>query len=215
MQEPTWQVVAPVKGGEGAKSRLDAQSSVRRAVARALALDCLSAAVACFPVVTRVLVVSSDPSVLEDAGRLGARGVPERRPGSGLDAAVADGVVAAGRGPVAVLLADLPCLQPDDLTSALTSCSAALDGGAPSVFVPDADGTGTVLLAALEPAALRPAFGRHSAAAHAHAGAVRLELGLPRLQRDVDTVHALDDAVRLGVGRHTTSVLRLLDAASA
>ena len=207
MREQTWDVVVPVKGGSRAKSRLAVPDGQRAALARALALDAVAATLACAPVVEQVLVVSGDTEVLSDAEALGARAVRERRE-SGLLAAVADGVAAAGSGPVAVLLADLPSLRRSDLLEALAACSRVLQRGAPSVFVPDLEGAGTVLLAALDAAALRPAFGPRSAAAHARTGAVALELDLPRLRRDVDTVGALDHAVRLGVGVHTRDVLR-------
>ena len=75
------------------------------------------------------------------------------------------------------------------------------------VFVPDAEGTGTVLLTALTADAMRPEFGADSAAAHQAAGAVRLDLDLPRLRRDVDTPADLQTAVELGVGPRTRSVL--------
>lgn len=215
MRERTWQVVLPVKGGPGAKSRLAAPSARRSLLARAFALDCLSSAVQCSGLVDRVLVVSGDPAVLADAADLGAQGVREGPSCSGLDDAVTEGVAAARLGPVAVLLADLPCLRPDDLRTGLAACSQALDDGARSVVVPDASGAGSVLLAALEPAALRPAFGPGSAAAHVRAGAVRLDLDLPRLRRDVDTAEDLAAAVRLGVGAHTVAALDLADLESA
>ena len=79
------------------------------------------------------------------------------------------------------------------------------------VFVPDAEGTGTVLLAGLEARVLRPAFGAGSAAAHEAAGARRLTLELPRLRRDVDTREDLRTALTLGVGPRTRAVLAELD----
>jgi len=73
--------------------------------------------------------------------------------------------------------------------------------------VPDADGTGTVLLAARTPARLDPAFGPVSFAEHLRRGAVPLPLDLPRLRRDVDTPADLDAALALGVGARTASAL--------
>ena len=75
------------------------------------------------------------------------------------------------------------------------------------VFVPDAEGTGTVLLTALTPTAMQPSFGSGSAAAHQAAGAFRLDLDLPRLRRDVDTAADLRTAIDLGVGTRTQLVL--------
>jgi 2-phospho-L-lactate guanylyltransferase len=75
------------------------------------------------------------------------------------------------------------------------------------VFVPDAEGTGTVLLAALTAAAMRPAFGPGSARAHRAAGAHPLDVDLPRLRRDVDTPADLRTAIALGVGPRTRAAL--------
>lgn len=202
---PAWTVVVPVKGGAAAKSRLGPQGAHRAALARAIALDCVTAVLAC-DVVARVVVVSGDGGVRSDAAALGAVVVAERRPD--LLGAVADGLSAAGDGLVAVLLGDLPALQPADLRAALAACAEALAGGAPSVVVPDAEGTGSVLLAGTDAAGLRPAFGPQSALAHTGSGSVRLDLDLPRLRRDVDTASDLAAAVRLGVGPRTSAVLR-------
>lgn len=93
-------------------------------------------------------------------------------------------------GAIAVIPADLPALRPEELTEAL---SRAGDRS----FVPDAQGTGTVLLAA--PAGpLLPRFGPGSALAHERCGARRLAGGWPTLRRDVDTASDLAEALRLG-----------------
>ncbi|GAB2695580.1 2-phospho-L-lactate guanylyltransferase [Thalassiella azotivora] len=119
--------------------------------------------------------------------------------------------VAAGvdrcTGPTAVLLADLPCLRPQDLGAALHAVDVAFAGGAASVVVPDADGVGTVLLAGRSPADVVPRFGGASAAAHRADGAVVLAPDLPGLRRDVDTLAALAQAVALGLGPRTAATL--------
>ncbi len=199
-----WSVVLPLKGGPRAKSRLGGPSRL----ARAIALDCLDAVLAASAVVD-VVVVTTDPDLSTRAGAAGARIRPESIPGSGLGAAITDGLAAVA-GPCAVLLGDLPALRPDDLTAALERAAEGLSAepGPPEmVFVPDAEGTGTVLLAALDPAAMRPAFGPGSAAAHRAAGAVPLGLDRPRLRRDVDTPADLRAALALGVGPRTGQVL--------
>jgi 2-phospho-L-lactate/phosphoenolpyruvate guanylyltransferase len=202
-----WTLVLPVKGGPLAKSRLGA----RPEVAAALALDCLDAVLAC-PAVGRVLVVTSDPSTRAAARALGALVVPETRRGAGLVPAITAGVrvaVLACAGPTAVLLADLPALRPEDLDVALAAVEARLvDGTAPMCAVPDAEGSGTVLLAARTPADLAPAFGPDSLAEHVRRGASRLELALPRLRRDVDTPADLEAALALGVGPRTATAVR-------
>jgi 2-phospho-L-lactate guanylyltransferase len=201
-------LVLPVKGGPQAKSRLGAPP----ALAAAIALDCLDAVLACAAVGTCV-VVSADVATQRSARLAGATVVPESRPGSGLVAAIADGLAAASRRPwcarpAAVLLADLPALRSEDLQTALEAARSVLDGdGAPMAVVPDADGTGTVLLAARTPARLDPAFGPGSFAEHRRRGAVPLPLDLARLRRDVDTPGDLDAALALGVGPRTTSAL--------
>jgi 2-phospho-L-lactate guanylyltransferase len=198
----SWTVVLPIKGGRAAKSRLGGPPELAVAIVR----DCLDAVTAC-PDVTRVIVVTSDPAMAGQARSATAEVVGERRPGAGLVEAVRDGVRAAGDrpGPVAVLLPDVPAARAEDLTQALQAASTAL-ATHPAVsmaVVPDADHTGTVLLAARTADALDPAFGPGSAAEHVRRGAVRLDLDLPRLRRDVDTPDDLLAALGLGVGART------------
>ncbi len=201
-----WTVVLPIKGGPRAKSRLGGAP----ALALALAADCLDAVLGCSEV-TRVLVVSADPRVAELARTAGAEVVTERRPGAGLVPALRDGIRASGerRGPVALLLGDLPALRPADLRAALHAVAAALAGRpqVPMAAVPDTEGSGTVLLAARDAAALDPAFGPGSAAEHVRRGALRLDLDLPRLRRDVDTPADLVAAAGLGCGPRTAALL--------
>ena len=202
-----WRVLLPVKGTAGAKSRLDVAPGVSRTdLARAMALDAVTAVLAC-PEVAEVLVVTSDPMTADAVLRAGAEVEPD--PGSGLGAAIDHGVAvlaARGDGPLAVLLADLPALRPDDLTAALTACAAY-----PSAYVPDAEGSGTVLLAAVRPDRLRPSFGAGSAARHDRV-AHRLDLDRPRLRRDVDVQDSLRAAIALGVGPRTSAALAAADA---
>jgi 2-phospho-L-lactate/phosphoenolpyruvate guanylyltransferase len=205
--EPGWTVILPLKGGPTAKSRLRAPA----ALATAIALDCLDAVLAVDRVST-VVVVTPDSQLAGRAAAAGARVRAESAPGGGLLRAVSDGLTGVA-GPVAVLLGDLPALRADDLGTALRRCAERLgavdptDAAPAMVFVPDAEGTGTVLLTALTPAAMKPAFGPASAAAHQAAGAFRLDLDLPRLRRDVDTAADLRAAVDLGVGVRTRSAL--------
>lgn len=195
-----WTVVMPLKGGPAAKSRLGAPA----VVATAIALDCLDAVRAASRV-GQVVVVTPDPGLAALARSAGALVRPESRPGAGLLAAVDDGLRGLV-GPCAVLLADLPALRPADLDAGLEAAGAAL-AGAPMVFVPDAEGTGTVLLCAARAEAMTPSFGPGSASAHERAGARRLELSEPRLRRDVDTAADLRAALDLGVGPHTRAAL--------
>lgn len=101
-----------------------------------------------------------------------------------------------------MLLGDLPALRPEDLRAALAAC-ARLD----RAVVPDADGSGTVLLTGLGPGRLEPSFGPGSAARHEALGHVRLPLDLPRLRTDVDDAASLAAAVALGAGPRTLAAL--------
>jgi len=204
----TWTVVLPLKGGSNAKSRLRAPAPL----ATAIALDCLDAVLASPPVET-VVVVTPDPALAAVAASRGAQVRGESAPGDGLLAAIADGLDGV-RGRCAVLLGDLPALRPDDLAIALGLAGGLLESDSrpdaerpEMVFVPDAEGTGTVLLAALSTAAIRPSFGTASASAHQDAGAARLDVELPRLRRDVDTRADLRTAITLGVGPRTAVAL--------
>lgn len=195
--------VIPVKPLPVAKTRLRGAvpDTIHSALVLAMARDTVAAVLAC-PLVDRVLVVSDDQLVRDAVTALGAHCVPDE-PDAGLNAAIAFGA-GGTTGPIAVLTADLPALRPDDLTEALTAAAA---GGRFSGYVPDADGTGTVLLTAASAAALTPRFGPGSAAAHQAAGVRRLEGAWPSLRRDVDTAADLDRACELGLGTFTEDVL--------
>jgi 2-phospho-L-lactate guanylyltransferase len=210
-EQQGWGLVLPVKGGPRAKSRLGglAAGGAAGGLALAVALDCLDAVRGC-PRVGAVVVVTGDPLVAAAVRAPGGVRVVGD-PGAGLDAAAAAGLAALGPGrPRAVLLADLPCLRPHDLGAALDAADAQLAAGRAAAVVPDAAGTGTVLLAQ-GPGPVRPTrFGPGSAAAHAADGAVRLELALPRLRRDVDTPADLEAALALGVGPATLAALAAL-----
>lgn len=198
----SWTVVLPVKGGPAAKSRLD--HPARAGLARAFALDAVTAVTACSRV-GAVLVVTADDDVAAEHAALGASVVAD--PGGGLVAALRAGAaLARPDAPCALLLADLPALRPADLDQALAACESLLLGGAAQVTVPDADGSGTVLLAAATPTGLRPEFGDDSARVHARS-AVVLADAPAGLRRDVDTGSHLSAAQALGVGPRTAAVL--------
>jgi 2-phospho-L-lactate guanylyltransferase len=201
-----WRLVVPVKGGPGAKSRLHPPPGVERAaLALALAEDCLTACAAGMPR-GHLLVVTSDARAATVAERCGAVVVAD--PGQGLNRAVEAGrdraLADAGPDqPVAALLGDLPSLRPGDLLDALAVASEH-----ETSVVPDASGTGTVLLCARRGAHLAPRFGPGSAARHEAAGYRRLVLPLPRLRTDVDDDTDLAAALALGVGPATTAALQ-------
>lgn len=200
-----WSLVVPVQDASRAKSRLRPPHPLTRPdLARAISRDTLEQVCRALPP-GQVTVVSSDPSAARAARRLGASLVAD--PGGGLNAAVRAGLLAtAGRGRDgsvrgwAVLLGDLPALRARELVEALAACATYR-----AAVVPDAEGTGTVLLTSTH-GPPDPSFGPGSADRHAQ-GATPLELDLPGLRRDVDTAADLATALQLGVGRHTASAL--------
>ncbi|MGN6610728.1 MAG: 2-phospho-L-lactate guanylyltransferase [Angustibacter sp.] len=199
-----WTLVLPVQSAARAKSRLEVPVGVDRAqLARAIARDSL-AAVRGASGVARVVVVTADDDLAAECLRAGDHVV--RDSGRSLTDAVRRGVEAAealaSAAPAAVLLADVPALTGADLCEALQRAT-----GVPFAVVPDAEGSGSVLLTAERPGLLRPAFGGDSARRHEGRGAVRLDLDLPRLRRDVDTWAALREAAQLGLGPATSAAL--------
>lgn len=209
--EVRWTVVVPVKAARLGKTRLagDLAPDERVALVRAMAADTVHAA-ALARAVVRVVVVTGDEVVAAEA--LGTPGavvdvVAEPFPG-GLGAAVRAGIdrargLDAGAG-VAVLLGDLPALRSVDLDAALTAAAEH-----PRAHVADAGGTGTTLLTVAPHVAPRPRFGPGSAAAHATAGHVALDVAAgSSLRQDVDVRADLDAVALLGAGPRTAAVLR-------
>ncbi len=201
-----WCLVLPVKRLGGAKTRLGPPyAGLRQELALAFALDTTTAALAC-PLVASVLVVTDEPRAAERLTAVGAV-VTGDHPDAGLNPALAHGATRAATTypgtSVGTLAADLPALRPAELAVLLTEA-----GRHDRSFVRDAHGTGTTLLLARDPDALRPMFGRGSAGLHAASGAVELSAAqLPSLRRDVDTAADLVAALDLGVGRWTSRVL--------
>jgi 2-phospho-L-lactate/phosphoenolpyruvate guanylyltransferase len=202
----TWSLVIPVKVLAQAKSRLTGLPRREHAeLVLAMVADTVAAAVAA-PQVGAVVVVTDDPAVRDEVAGIGALALPDE-PAAGLNDALAFGArQARARWPergVAALAADLPALRPAELGLALSAAAAA--GRA---FVPDADGTGTTLYAAVPGTSFEPLFGEGSRARHRAAGLAELGLaGLQGLRRDVDTAAELLLAAHIGVGPRTAAVL--------
>ncbi|MFV0458220.1 MAG: hypothetical protein ACK5MT_05550 [Actinomycetales bacterium] len=195
-----WTIVLPVRVGPYAKSRL----GVRPGLVSAMVADCLDAVAHC-PAVARMIVVRG-PEDLAVPDR--AEVVPEKVNGDPdrLNQALRAGIAGTDP-PVAVLLADLPALTPRSLQAALISVSAAAhEQATPVLHVPDAEGTGTVLLASTDTSSLPLRFGPGSARAHEKAGS-RPVAALARIRRDVDTAADLMAAWLLGVGERTRTRL--------
>ncbi len=184
-------LVIPVRDPASAKSRLaagddPAAQQRRAALAAAIALDTVTAARRAREV-GEVIVVGVLASPIDGVLLLDD-------PGFGLLVAVGAGLAAADpAAPTAVLLGDLPALQPADLDAALVAASEHH-----WAFVPDADGTGTTLVTAAAglPHALR--FGDGSAEQHRDAGYVELDVSEHSgLRRDVDTPAQLAELAAL------------------
>jgi 2-phospho-L-lactate/phosphoenolpyruvate guanylyltransferase len=198
-----WTVVIPVKRLGTAKSRLRGvvPDAWHEDLALAMVRDTVTAVLDCADVAD-LLVVTDDPAAARAVTALGAHAVPDR-PDAGLNAAMrfcAD-IVAGLTRRRAVLAGDLPALRAHELGSAL----AMADGRS---FVPDAAGSGTVLLTAPPGSPLDPHFGVGSAAAHAASGATALTGDWPGLRQDVDTAADLWTTLALGAGAHTCALLR-------
>ena len=194
--------VVPVKSLMLAKTRLALPAAQREALARAFALDTIAALMGS-PLVSGVLVVTSDPVVARSLRRHPVRLSPEE--GVGLGLAVRSGIrVARAWKPtdgVVVVPADLPCLRADDVTLVLEE--ARTTRGA---FVPDQSQTGTTLL--IHPQGRRGVahYGPGSAARHRSVGLHPLDGAPVRARHDVDTVDDLRVAIVLGVGPETAAV---------
>ncbi|HVV31318.1 MAG TPA: 2-phospho-L-lactate guanylyltransferase [Mycobacteriales bacterium] len=198
-----WTGLIPVKELAVAKSRLELPPRRRAALVLAMAGDVVSAMLAT-PRLHHLVVVTDDPTV--QAAFSGRCTVIEDRPRAGLSAALAHAAaVAHDRWPdqgVVALAADLPALTADALEAVLARCPPGRS------VVPDAIGTGTVLLAATPGTMLEPSYEGQSFAAHRNSGAFDLApFADPRLRRDVDTLADLTIARALGVGPATTAAL--------
>ncbi|MFJ5956471.1 2-phospho-L-lactate guanylyltransferase [Paenarthrobacter sp. NPDC092416] len=204
-----WTLVVPFKGGPHAKSRMrrnDSPGTIGPELQRELALGFLDdtvAAASAVPSVRRIIIVSSDPSAVVAKSKV--RMLAD--PGHGLNAAVEAGIAYArlldGDGPVAALTADLPCLKAVDLEYALHCAERHR-----LAVVPDRQGTGTTLIAALPGAGVRALFGDDSLRSHLLAGHRLLPIPADStLRADVDTIGDLTAAAETGLGLHTSAAL--------
>ncbi|KUL40586.1 2-phospho-L-lactate guanylyltransferase [Actinoplanes awajinensis] len=193
--------VIPVKGLDAAKSRLrgavpeDRHPDLVLAMVRDTAAAVLGAGS-----VAGLIVVTGDPVVAAVVRELGGEVAPD--PGAGLNAALRFGAdeVAGRAAHRVVLTGDLPALRPGQL-------DAALGAARSRSFVPDAAGTGTVLLAVPPGELLDPRFGPGSAAAHRASGATALPGDWPGFRQDVDTAADLAAVLDLGAGEWTRALL--------
>ncbi|HEY3021826.1 MAG TPA: 2-phospho-L-lactate guanylyltransferase [Solirubrobacteraceae bacterium] len=189
--------VLPVKRFARAKQRLRGalDEGARERLAAAMAGDVLDVVCGC-GTFERVVVVTAEPAISEQAAACGAH-VVEDRDEAGQSAAAAVGVLAAreiGAQRVLLVPGDTPCVRAGDL-------EVVLARDEPVVIVPDRHGTGTNALLLTPPGAIAPAYGpgsrrRHETAAAA-AGVDHAVLEVPALGLDVDTP---DDLAALRAG---------------
>ncbi|MET7641670.1 2-phospho-L-lactate guanylyltransferase [Streptomyces sp. NPDC005438] len=204
-----WSVVVPVKPLEQAKSRLASglPEELRPRLALAFAQDTVSAALSA-PSVRTVAVVTNDTEVAAELSLLGARIVPDL-PRSGLNGALryaADVLRDTSADiPLAAVNADLPALRGEELERVLERASRFS-----RAFLADQEGSGTTLLTALGGTELNPLFGPASRRRHRRSGAVEIPLpDVPSVRQDVDTERDLRAAQRLGLGRFTSTQVRV------
>jgi 2-phospho-L-lactate/phosphoenolpyruvate guanylyltransferase len=204
--EPSWVVLVPVKRADIAKSRLTGVTDRQRAaLARAFPADCTEAAIST-PAVRGVVAITDDEEAARTLSDLGAEVIPDE-PDAGLNPALEHAGSHVRRryadAAVVVLSGDLPALRSNELGTALERARRFR-----RAFLPDRSGRGTTMLAAAPDVALDPRFGPNSCRAHADSGAQEIDRGgLDSVRHDVDTVEDLQQAVGLGVGRHTRAVL--------
>jgi 2-phospho-L-lactate guanylyltransferase len=199
-----WSIVLPVKALPAAKTRLTGFAPPERArLALAMAMDTLTAVLACDRV-RQLVVVTDDETAARDAAAAGAVVVADA-PNAGLNPALEHGADVArqsrGDDAIATIAADLPAAKAAELAIVL---DAAADFS--RAVLADTSGAGTVLLTALPGVALAPTYGVDSLARHQQSGAVILDVAAPGLRRDVDTMADLQAALLLGCGPRTTAV---------
>ena len=182
---PVTRIVVPFAGANG-KSRLQASQAARHELALAMLGDVLEACVEVGP----TLVVTGDADAAAVAEAAGARTAGD--PGGGQGAAVQAALAGLGLGPLLVVNADLPCLEPGDLLALVEATPA---GGLALAEAPD--GT-TNALSLSAPSAFAPLYGSGSAARfHARAAELGVESATAEIPNLVDDVDTIDDLARL------------------
>lgn len=208
-----WALVIPVRDPRTGKTRLGASAPLNTAIAS----DTVSAALDCSDVVQVMLVtddVSWIPSALSGQSRCtvvrqrAPQGVGDRTQ-SPLNAAISQGIDEAERTvspppAIAVLLGDIPALDPAELSAALRSA-----GDVPHGMVSDHWGSGTTLITALDPQSAPHCLRFGPDSAHRHRAAGYRELPVPTtssLRRDVDTADDLR-AVHHNLGAESRALM--------
>jgi 2-phospho-L-lactate/phosphoenolpyruvate guanylyltransferase len=177
----------PVKDLINAKQRLVPilEAEQRRALARAMLEDVLAALATALP--GRVWVVTTDPEVMEVAGRHGARCLVEQANRGHTEAVAFAQSAALNRGAARFLTipGDVPCVTAEEIAAVCRSGEAGV------TFVPSMSGFGTngALLAPPDAMPLKfgePSFDNHLLAARQR-GLTPVVRELPGLGLDIDT----------------------------
>jgi 2-phospho-L-lactate guanylyltransferase len=173
-------ILVPFRGAEGKRRLAPATPEARVALGLAMLADVLAAAVA----VGRTTVVTNDEAAWRVAAELEVDvlgGVPMGQ-GPAVEAALRR---LEPVGPVLVVNADLPCVQPDDLRALLDAVPPAGVAVAPA-----ADGT-TNALALADAALFEPLYGPGSAERFLGLTGQTVTVEHPNLAHDVDTLEDL------------------------
>lgn len=194
-------LIIAVKRLAAAKTRLAPVFSAptRESVVLAMLVDTLSAATRVSSLHS-ITVITPDDVAAAAATELGARVLADPTAPDDpdpLNSAVNSAAGAVNVPNVVVLQGDLPALQTQELTEAISAARHHERS-----FVADRLGTGTAVLCAFG-TALDPRFGPDSAARHRRSGAIELTGAWPGLRCDVDTPADLAAARQLGVGPAT------------
>lgn len=204
-------VLVPVKAPAQGKTRLSACLSPeeRHALSRAMLTDVVTSARSAAGV-DRVVVVSSDPSLLELARQLEVEAADEGYP-RGLNGAVAVGTefcLQLGATAVLVLLADLPLVTTQDVELIFQQ----MNGKPQIVVVPCKEGDGTNALLRVPPEVVPTRFGGPSLAGHQQVARdyeiTCQVVNIPRIAFDVDSVEDLRWLASHAAETQTSHVLR-------
>ncbi|MEE8311920.1 MAG: 2-phospho-L-lactate guanylyltransferase [Candidatus Binatia bacterium] len=200
---PTTAALVPVRALNDAKRRLSSELGApeREELTLEMLRDMLGA-LAAAPSLGRIVVVSTDPTILAEAQQLGAETLQELEP-KGLNGAVAWAAHELERSGVRTLLTipgDVPLIAPAEVERLLAIDSHRY----PVVLVPSASGTGTNALLTSPPTIIDPAFEGLSLAAHGEAcrrsGLAFRTLPLGGFALDVDTPDDFMELARRGGG---------------
>lgn len=206
----SWTLVIPFKGSPGSKSRLGAggvSPDMRQRLAEAFLLDALHAARACQEV-SRLIVSTPDGDVAQTVAQTGCEVWVEPAGLGGLNASVSWALNEANqpRTACAVMASDVPFVTSSEISQAL-QLGAKLERS----MVADREGTGTTMLLANHTKPFGPAFGENSRLLHSALGFEPLPIPQASgLRNDVDVFEHLHSPYTLGLGSHTSAVLKTL-----